>query len=226
MKRPKFTFGYTCALSLTCIASFAAPKEGSSPTLLATFEQRQGRFLLYEQFLPRRFRLDDRDIITTVTLYYVERHAVEGKRQRIWERGFWENFKRQSLRKPRGFVLAGADDYSSRVGIAFWEMYDVQFYEVDANRPIGQRFQESLKQNADKHVSQLSRAIKYDYIPKTIPHDCLPQWDWSPLVDNPPKITGLWHSNEGWHMTIAATKPEMHLVLRHGTKEWVWINKP
>jgi len=220
-------------LTLTATGAMKEPTgvRESSPTLQLRKELPNGGvLLLYEQFLSYPFRLRDQAKTRTATVYFLEtRRPGESKRTRIWEEGYWINFAGGGLGKPRGFTLGIAEGYTSPIGLAYWESSEIRFFEIDPRTARTSRFLALVhgqvgKERLAKDFSALDSS-KPDR--QSVPFGRLfPSYPWNAINSNPPSIRKISREQGGWNMTIAVGQPEMHLQLRDGTKEWVWLNKP
>jgi len=224
-------------LWLVGAAGHAAPDAGSSPTLqLAVQLPDGGRLLLYEKFVPWSYKAPSlpKGLVEPVaTAYYLElENSATGRRTCIWERGYGINFKAVWLGRPRGFALGLAQGYTSPVAIAYWEGGSIRFYEADPARPVPDRFEALLEKDKDRNFPQFSKGGRFGDWKKPgrslAPFDALyPKYFWRDAgYSYPPQIKKIWREADSWNMQIAVGQPEMHLLLRDGAKEWVWVNKP
>jgi len=207
--------------------------ESSSPTtILASAAPDGTTYRLYQTFVTWSDKIHGKQRSRTETLYYlVLEDSHTGVQTRIWEQGYGIDARRLMLFAPTGFTLHFVDDDTSPIVLAYWERKNIHLFRINPKRARKAQFERLVNELEGKESTTVAWDIKRRYPPLDVPavvqfKALLPHYDWDPVAGNPPRITNIWRDKEGWHMTIAATDPEMHLLLRDAAKEWVWVNKP
>jgi len=221
-------------LSLAAASSGRASQNGTSTATLLLSQELPDRskLLLYEKRITTLFKLYGQSKVATDTVYYLQQERPEtGKRTRVWEQGYLCDFQRQPTGKPTSFTLALVDGYTSSIALTYWEATDLRFFQISPTKVLASSAEERIKRLEGKEFADEARKITlrdYGNLDPTIIafRRLYPAYGWDSVAGNPPSVTKIWRQEDSWNIQIAVGKPDMHLQLRDGTKEWVWINKP
>jgi len=204
----------------------------STATLLAYRALPDGGVLrVQRQFISYPYIFRAQTKVARDTLYFLDFEKRAGdKPVRIWEAPFGADFSHPGLGMPKGFILGFDENRTSSVALAFWEARFLRFIEINPHKPVKDCFEDFIRRTVGS--SPQPSKDQRPYYPRKSDRnwlnfeDLIPGYFLDAAFLDSPNITNLWHEKDAWHMTLAARHATMHLVLRDGAKEWVWVNKP
>jgi len=196
----------------------------TSPTLKLLYRLPRGSSLRFsEKAVVRHFKFRGQARSRPEVLYYLDLEDTRTKQAaRLWE-GVYSRSLPQGY--PSNPVVVQREDAPSSIGFALTEAFTVRFYEIDLQRPIAILHEERIR-NGENEEFLLGRPASDPSRTIFFPSSYIAEEEWVLLGERPPRVTKLWRDQRTWRMTVAAAAREFHFVLRDGTKEWVWINRP
>ena len=212
----------------------AAPATNNMARLELTQElPNVGELSLYVKSIAAPYKLRGEARSTTDTLFYLELRKRGGTKSiRVWEEACLVDFQRQGCGRPTGFAFGSAEGYTSSVAFVYWILGRVNFCEINPDHAVTSNAEKTLTGLANREWTEEVKFLKdRDWGSHPFPtgiefRTLVPSYPWDAFDGNPPRVTKIWREADNWNMQIAVGQPEMHLLLRDGAKEWVWVNKP